>query len=851
MNDFIKKNKEFFISSSIIFVLLSILFICFSIFPFGNNTIANYDMLSQILPQLQLVFDFFQGKNSLFFTTSFGLGANTFGYLLYYLLSPFNLLLLIGGDGNTIYIYNIIFILKLIAICCVFIWFLKKYFKNLNSLSIILLSISYAFCGYMFFNYTFFSFLDYLIYAPIITHCFILLKDNNKVFPLGLCVFFMILSCFALGCFSLIYLLIIFGLYIFLVCRKEDRKRIILKTVTSILIGIGLSLWLLIPCLIQYLSSSRNIDTTIFQIQTFYGTPTKIQSTIVEFTPLIFSLLYFIKCDKKNKLNIFLISCQSISLLTILSDELVSNLNGGATLGFYARYGYISTFILFVTASLYILKKKEVYENLKKDKFAIFCVCLTITILLLLFVFLNVAGYQKLSSFFSSQYSNILTTFMWIVIFIPIFLMFFMSFKFRISNKQFLICNLILLLVCIPSNFGLFISGGLKPCSFFEDAKQLTNSIDDNIRVKIDAGNVSYLTNSLYNCSSVCVFSSLVENNTIKTLDQLGLYTSTNYSFSNTGTILSDIILGNQYQLLNYKSNDWFLELISQTNNLYLYRNILVNNGINIINSPILYNSNNDNLLVQQQIFNALGGVGNILSKTDVQLSYKNCTKINDTIFLNDTSYGEISVNKTLNENEIIYLYVTQDSSLDIKVNGSMVKSGCFYQLKTNEISKILITENINLNSLEFYIMDTNLLKELPIHSSNLTFDYNLISCKINLVEPSTIVIPYTNLEGFSIFVNDKKVQCTNKFLNLITLDLNSGENNIKIEFSNPLYKYVLLGVVLGLFCIFLGLIINKFFNKFNDKLINISFLVVLMMLIVYYIIYPTTLTILKLLTII
>ena len=105
---------------------------------------------------------------------------------------------------------------------------------------------------------TYLSFLDYLIYMPILVHFFIKMQETNNFLPLSFIIYFMILTCFSLGSFSLLYLFIIFGAYVFIVSEKEDRASLITKTILALVVGVSFALPILIPSFFSYLSSGRS-----------------------------------------------------------------------------------------------------------------------------------------------------------------------------------------------------------------------------------------------------------------------------------------------------------------------------------------------------------------------------------------------------------------------------------------------------------------------------------------------------------------------------------------------------------------------------------------------------------------
>ena len=66
--NFFKTNKEYFITSLIILMVFIALYAVFSAFPFGTNTIAHYDMIAQIIPISETIFDFLKGESPLFYS---------------------------------------------------------------------------------------------------------------------------------------------------------------------------------------------------------------------------------------------------------------------------------------------------------------------------------------------------------------------------------------------------------------------------------------------------------------------------------------------------------------------------------------------------------------------------------------------------------------------------------------------------------------------------------------------------------------------------------------------------------------------------------------------------------------
>lgn len=825
------------------------LYAVFSVFPFGSNTLSYYDMAAQIIPQSELIFDFLNGKSPLFYSTKFGTGANTFGYLIYFILSPFNLLMLLGGEGNLQYSLNFVFILKLICICCVAIWFLKKYFKNLGTLKILILALSYTFCGYMLMVYTYMSFLDYLIYAPIFVDCFNLLKNEDKKLPFIFVVFFMIVSCFSLGCFTLLYLFVIFGAYIFIVVEKKDRKDLILKVLSCIVASIGFAMPILLPSFVQYLSSGRNAGISFIIAYPFHGTPSKILTSIAEIICCFFAIIFIFKCDKKDRLNKFLIFIEMLTLLTIISDEIIMAFNGGGILGYYARFGFIGAFTTFILASKYL--NALTFENNEKTKFTI-PTYITITVFLSLYAVFVFAFHTPLSNSFASQFSNFPYLFVFIIltmlVLIPCIIAFILK---KFIKVHFFICSFILTLSLITGNSVLFFSSGFLSTDSYKSISELTSTIDETDRVKFFSTDYYSLSQTILNCSSTSTFSSLADKDALTSLRRLGYLTSINSTQSFGGTLLSDIVVNNEYSLYPFKVNRWYLELVGEQDGFYLYKNTLCNGY-----AKILYDKqelSDDILENQQKIYEMLGGTNVLLEQVYPELTFTNCHVENNFIVIdNNLEDSFINFDIDLNEGEILYLYVKSDNNYDISINVDecSISNTCFVDLNTNEKSLIQIYMNCPTDYISFYVLDSNKLQDISSFQSNTYQEYNTLHSTLYLNTDETIMLPFTTLDGYSVYVNGEKQEFTNDFLSYMTLNLDAGENNIKITFNNPSYVYILVGFMLGAILIAAGLLVYYFKEKFNEKFIISIFIIVLSLFITYFIAYPANLTLVKIFTV-
>lgn len=864
--NFFKTNKEYFITSLIILMVFIALYAVFSAFPFGTNTIAHYDMIAQIIPISETIFDFLKGESPLFYSESFLAGANTFGYLIYFILSPFNLLLLLGGEGNLYFSINIVFVLKLVTICCTAIWFIKKYFPKLNTINIIILSLSYTFCGYMFMMYTFLSFLDYLIYTPLLVHFFIKMKSNGNIIPVAIIIFCMILSCFYVGSFSLLYIFILFGAYVFIVEKKEDRHFVISRTLIATFWGIVMALPILLPSLITFLNSGRNIGNSINLNTTNYSIiPSLALTTIAEGVTIIFAVSFLIKCDKKEPLNKFLIFSSFLTLLTIFCTEILINFNAGSIYGYYSRFGFVGAFLTLILASKYLetyTAKEKISKTFTWFSYIFCIVFMVITIVCTIIVA------PQLSEELAYQYAPLTYFCAWLALAILTILPVIISLIINsYIGKHFLTICLITTLCLVGLNSTTFFSGGILPTDEYYAIKTMVSeqNLEKQDRIKVFSSDYYSFNQTTYGVSSIQSFSSLADSNSLRGMANLGYQSSNTNCLSFSGTILSDLVVNNRHYIYPYAVDRPYLRFLDSKNGLYLYENTYFKTPILSLFKEVEIS---DNLAkTQQSIFEALGGQGELLQK--IELDYdldgvKHNVEIKDNKLIpTKTSYDCFIDYSSIvqDENTLLYLYFkTNNEPKYLYLNDCTITYDCFVELNTNpDDNKLYLQDKIDLNSLEFYILDLDLIYNLVetqcqnfMNETNYySVDYNKISTTVNLSNPTTIIIPFSNINGYTVYVNGEKNEFSNKFLSFLTLDLPEGESNIEIVFNNPIYKYILLAVIIGSVLFVIGILIYKYIEKINKNFIVVTFGIILLLFLIYFISYPATTSILKLIMLI
>ncbi len=837
MKNFFSKAKPYLILNAIILAIFTIFYAVFGVFPFGSGTLAHYDELSQVIPMSSYVFNFLEGKFPLFFSTVNGLGSNTFGTLAYFIFSPFNFILLLFGRSGMIYGFNLLFVIKLMLVASVSMWFAKKHFKDFDLLRLLIVSLSYAFCGFMFMMFTFFSFVDYLIAMPLLVESFIYLKEKKKILPLTLVLAFMMINCFGVGCFVMLYLFVIFSAYVYICIEKGERKVIVVKTICALLCAIGLAMPLLLPSFVSFLNASRNSGLSNFISINEKALPSKLAVEITEFFPFIFSIIYLLKCDKKDKFNNFLLVCEILTFILIVFDLSLKAFNMGSILGYYSRFGFVSAFLTFILTC----KSLDTYFKFdeKGPKFSMLYI--GVGILCLVYIFTCIIFFGAVTDTLASQvcFWPILAFLVLesLILAIP----FFISYSYKKEIKGgFIVITFVIILCSICGSCLNYFPGGVVDTKGHGTMASFSKYIDSHDRVKIrDTG---YLSMGVGNAgfSSCNIFSSLAEKEGIDSLKDIGYTTNINNASTYSGTLLSDMVVGTKYYIYPYEREESYLKLIASENGYYLYQNLLYTNAILTLKKEIEFT--NDPIKNQQLIFEAFGGTGTILREVKPDLTYTDCELVDGKVVATSkTNIGTITINYDNLDGKLLYAYYKKtDKIRHLEVDSCELGNKMLLEMnrKDGKMS-IEIYESLDIDTLKFYLLDLSKIGSIFSNNSNFRQEYNKFLGNIHLSGNSTVVLPYANLKGYSVKVNGNDVDFSNKFSQFMTLDLKAGENIIEITFNNPIYKYILIGLLVAGVLVTIGIVFNKIASKISAKLVDILLFSLAIIITLGFIIVP------------
>lgn len=214
-----------------------VVYILLGFFPFGDKSILVWDMDWQYVSFLSWLSRTLKEKSidSIFYSFSISFGSSTMGLLGYYLLSPFNILLLLFDTANLPCGIFLITILKLSSCGLTMYLYLSEYNGQCDNKNLLLFSTSYALMGYNITQQQNLMWIDAVILLPLITLGIYRFITRKKIVLFVVSMAMAIIVNFYTG-----YMLCLFaGIYLLLEILLRKERIIIREILTDYIKGLG------------------------------------------------------------------------------------------------------------------------------------------------------------------------------------------------------------------------------------------------------------------------------------------------------------------------------------------------------------------------------------------------------------------------------------------------------------------------------------------------------------------------------------------------------------------------------------------------------------------------------------
>lgn len=852
-------RKNYYVCAGIITVLFLTIFACFGAFPFGTKTVATFDMLHQIMPFLNLIFDAFNGNGTLTFSNALGGGANIFGFLCYCVFSPFYLIVLLFGKNNTLYSVNFAFVIQFVATALTFLWFIRKYF-NLNSVTQILVSVAYGLNMYALFNHTWFTWLFLSTLMPIFAHNFLNLVKHGKITGLTITIVLMIFNCYGVGMCGQFITFILCSVFVFTVVPKHKQKMCMAKLVLSYGLALALSLFMLGPNALQLTESSRvgSFTDGFVNNDLFNNFITGIGYLVLDAVLLCLCFIFVIKYGRKNKFSQFLLISLVLSVIPFLIDGITLVLTLGGYYGYNTRLSYVLTFVMFMVAIVTIknLNRTQTVENVKIEKFTQRTIGVWVGVGIAFSLGVSILFFKALSKVLSTgsvPNESIILIVVMTAMFVLALLLGFVNFnKSKISKKFFMSILLVVFGFQYLLNPVLFMGEGFSSTNKINFLTEQNIELEaKNKRLKDYDDKFGSNLHLLTNFSSCSCFASQINEKVVELATTLGYKNGSNFFSSAGGTVLSDSFLGYEYVTSETELNRPYLEFVSKQETekdvvTYLYKSNLALSGAVVVDNSKQFPNTNNVMENQQLLFEFLGGSGNILTKTSLQelislnqTTFKDCKLDNNskTISrLKTDTYGVITINvEPTAFNKIVYIsFADNKTSKDENKqfsfnfgkhveNPAVIIPNMFYDMGYVNAGEALsldicFREDISFDEINVYQLDyalvESLLTTLKQQSPKIELKKSGFKINVNAGVGQKLVVTNANINGNVVTNNGYNVKLSNS--PIIEVELVQGLNNVESTFKFPYLKTTIIALFVGIICLIAVIFVNKFLLKHN-----------------------------------
>lgn len=161
------KNRYVFLTTVLATACIAVIYVIFSVFPFGSITVMRMDLYHQYGPLFAELYDRIVEHKSLLYSWNTSGGSSFLGNYLNYLSSPLSFLIFLFDKEDISYAITFIVAFKCILSATSFSYYLKKSF-NKDNYFLSVFGILYAFSAYFLAYYWNVMWLDAMIILPLI-----------------------------------------------------------------------------------------------------------------------------------------------------------------------------------------------------------------------------------------------------------------------------------------------------------------------------------------------------------------------------------------------------------------------------------------------------------------------------------------------------------------------------------------------------------------------------------------------------------------------------------------------------------------------------------------------------------
>lgn len=591
--DFTKRHYSLLLSFWLPFLIMGGYFISRNMYPFGSSSLLTVDLGQQYVD----FFAFFRNTllhhpTSFFYSFSKALGGDMLGEWAYYLLSPFNLLLLIFPAKNIDAAIFLITILKYSCAGLSFAFFIEKT-QHLRGLKTVMLSVSYALMGWFVAYQLNLLWLDAAILLPLICYFLnhLLLQNQQKI------AYSLTLAAALIINYYTAYMICIFLLLYaswLIIAHYQSAKRFghqILLFISNSILAAGLAAIILVPTFYSLIGSKGQYTQQLIHYKFEYFPPKMLAKLIIgsfnfqqmpSGLPNIFigslgllsfiAYFFFRQFPWKERIASLLITL--FLLLSLCFEPLDLFWHGMQFPVWYPyRFSFIVSFWMLLLAgrALQQLKKVPSWKIAAISSFVLYAG-------IILYTFLNLKKFSFVSTT-NLTLTVVMAILIWLLLFWPV----------DLKYQPLKTCLLsIIVIVEVASNAFISLNNlsYLSEKEYAQPTAALTNNatwIHNHNHGLFRTGEVYSRTKNdglAHDLNTGSYFSSALEKNVPDFYGMIGNPDGDNYVTYSNGTLISDALLGMKYFITpksNLSNTQQSLTQLTEKPDLKTYRQIATN----------------------------------------------------------------------------------------------------------------------------------------------------------------------------------------------------------------------------------------------------------------------------------
>lgn len=831
--------------------------LCKGIAPFGKNSICYIDCSDGLIPAYTGLWDFLHGNSSFMVSFNLGAGGSLFSsFVTNGFLSPISWLIGIFPREKIIFGISFLIIVRFALMATTAYICFKKFFPKISQWTLLLFSIVWTFSGWTMVHFTNIGWLDIITLFPLLILSCKLLVNNGKIFWFVLCLSYMLILSYYITYMVLVGTVIVATVYIFTICEKDNRKKVASLLFYGIMISILISFITFIPSMVTSLGGHRFTDASSQDKSQLYDYFfSKLIVVIMFALPIVFftRLMTKLKQDKKNVL--FFMLSFIICAIGLVIEPINQMWHTGSYYCFPLRYGFVLIMILIFASLYYInthLQADQEALNTKKSRFKYFnpsslvAVCFGGAILAMMMICIL------------GIYADVIRPVNFLI-FSFYFLMFALTYaviklSLRIKKTKYSFAGInggvLIFAICIlqvvilmTGYLGMPYISSSNSTARVENALNVdTSSLENGYKIKDCEQLYNLNFPYLMNYASLSTWIHISSEEQYQAYSHLGYNTTSTILYSSGGTYMSDLLLGNQYLLSSEVLDETYYTKIgeepyidedtSQAKVIYLYEmkykakkafttSVDLTSLINEIENPID---------VQNALYKAIFN-----QTTDIltPISYD----ISKVTVENNDDYSEklvISLNTSVGQNLYINSYINGLKVLSGE-NEKTIYNGLNDFMASGSITIEIPLDKNNLSKLDGYdLQDISSIFEFAqfdmatfatVYSTFQTNDAELSITKNSLditVDNATddkyLFIPFINLSNMNANINGTDYSVDNALYNFMSVEIDQGENVIKITYTPKLLKPCAIVSIISLIIFGIFSVLNHFLKLSQKK---------------------------------